>query len=166
MLNHATNHTQTRCTPFKKKLRNLIYILVITIFFSCNRKSGELDLCGLGILKPYYLTGLDYKGGMYGIKEKYKKEYIPVKKGKNSGIVKIRFDVNCLGETGNFEFETYTLNYESTTINDSIVNQIVLIARKLNNWIPGTNDDNENINSFKFIAVKVINGEIKEILPK
>jgi hypothetical protein len=71
-----------------------------------------------------------------------------------------------LGETGNFEFETYTLNYESTTINDSIVNQIVLIARKLNNWIPETNDDNENINSFKFIAVKVINGEIKEILPK
>ena len=77
MLNHATTHSLNRCTPFKKKLRNLIYILVITIFFSCNRKSGELDLCGLGILKPYYLTGLDYKGGMYGIKEKYKKEYIP-----------------------------------------------------------------------------------------
>ena len=147
-------------------MRNLIYILAVITFFSCNSKSGELDLCGLGILKPYYLTGLDYKGGMFAIKEKYKKEYINVKKGHNSGIVKIRFDVNCLGETGNFEFETYTLNYESTTINDSIVNQIVLIARKLNNWIPGTNDDNENINSFKFIAVKVINGEIKEILPK
>ena len=29
-----------------------------------------------------------------------------------------------------------------------------------------TNDDNEKINSFKFLAIKVINGEIKEILPK
>jgi len=51
-------------------------------------------------------------------------------------------------------------------MNDSIVNQTVLIARNLNNWTPGTNDDNENINSFKFLAIKVINGEIKEILPK
>lgn len=123
-------------------------------------------MCGLGILKPYYLTGLDYKGGIFAIKEKYKKEYITVKKGQNSGIVKIRFDVNCKGETGNFEFETYNLNYESTTLNDSIVNQTVLIAKKLNNWIPGTNDNNEKINSFKFLAIKIIDGEIKEILPK
>jgi len=147
-------------------MRNLIYILIITIFFSCNKKKGELDLCGLGILRPYYLTGLDYEGGIFAIKEKYKNEYITVKKGQNSGIVKIRFDVNCKGETGNFEFETYNLNYELTTINDSIVNQTVLIARKLNDWTSGTNDDNENINSFKFLAIKVINGEIKEILPK
>ena len=103
---------------------------------------------------------------MYAIKEKYKQEYIPVKKGKNSGIIKIRFDVNCLGETGSFEFETYNLNYKSTTINDSIINQTISIAKKLNNWIPGTDEDKENINSFKFIAIKVINGEIKEILPK
>ena len=103
---------------------------------------------------------------MYAIKEKYKQEYIPVKKGKNSGIIKIRFDVNCKGETGNFVSETYNLKYESTTMNDSIVNQTVLIARNLNNWTPGTNDDNEKINSFKFLAIKVINGEIKEILPK
>ena len=147
-------------------MRNLIYILTIITFFSCNRKSGELDLCGLGILKPYYLTGLNYEGGMFAIKQKYKEEYITVKKGRNSGIVKIRFDVNCKGETGNFESETYNLKYESTTMNDSIVNQTVLIARNLNNWTPGINDDNENINSFKFLAIKVINGEIKEILPK
>jgi hypothetical protein len=134
--------------------------------FSCNSKSGELELCGIGILKPYYLTGLDYKGGMFAIKEKYKNEYIPVKKGVNSGIVKIRFDVNCLGETGNFEFETYNLKYESTTLNDSIVNQTISIAKNLGNWIPGTNDENETINSFKFIAIKINNGEIKEILPK
>ncbi|WP_233900317.1 hypothetical protein [Tenacibaculum piscium] len=147
-------------------MKKLIYILILLLFFSCNRKSGELNLCGLGILKPYYVTGLDYKGGIYAIKEKYKQEYIPVKTGENSGIVKIRFDVNCLGETGNFEFETYNLNYKSTTINNSIVNQTISIAKKLDHWIPGTNDDNENINSLKFIAIKLINGEIKEILPK
>ncbi|MCD8411131.1 hypothetical protein [Tenacibaculum finnmarkense] len=165
-MKHATNHIQNVVHHLRKKLRNLIYILTIITFFSCNRKSGELDLCGLGILKPYYLTGLDYQGGLFAIKEKYKEEYIPVKKGQNSGIVKIQFDVNCEGETGNFEFETYNLKYESITMNDSITNQTVSIAKKLNNWIPGTNDNNENINSFKFIAIKVVNGEIKEILPK
>ena len=149
-----------------KILRILIFILTVLLFFSCNRKSGELELCGLGILKPYYVTGLDYKGGMYAIKEKYNKEYIPVTKGLNSGIIKIRFDVNCMGKTGNFEVETYNLKYKLTTINDSIVHQTVSIAKKLDQWIPGTNDDNENINSFKFLAIKVINGKIKEILPK
>ena len=147
-------------------MKILIYILIIIISFSCNRKSGELKLCGSGILKPYYLTGLDYEGGIYAIKEKYKNEYIPVEKGVNSGIIKIRFDVNCKGETGNFEFETYNLKYEPTTLNDSIINQAIFIAKKLDNWIPGTNDENENINSFKFIAIKLNKGEIKEILPK
>lgn len=139
---------------------------MFTTFFCCNRKSGELELCDLGILKPYYVTGLDYEGGIFAIKERYQKEYITVKKGKTSGIIKIRFDVNCKGKTGNFEYETYNLKYEPTIMSDSIINQTVLIAKKLNNWIPGTNDNNENINSFKFIAIKVINGEIKEILPK
>lgn len=147
-------------------MKNLIYILTITIFFSCNRKSGELKLCGLGILKPYYLTGLDYNGGMYVIKKKYNDEYFPVTNGVNSGIVKIRFDVNCMGETGNFVFETYNLLYQPTILNDSIVNQTISIAKKLDDWIPGTNDKNENINSFKFIAIKVKDGKIKEILPK
>ena len=147
-------------------MRNLTYILIILVSFSCNRKSGELKLCGIGILKPYYLTGLDYKGGMFAIKEKYKSEYIPVKKGENSGIVKIRFDVNCKGETGNFEFETYSLSYEPVTLNDSIVNQTVSIAKRLVDWIPGVNGDGEKINSFKFISIKLDDGEIKEILPK
>ncbi|MCF6361488.1 MAG: hypothetical protein L3J29_12095 [Cyclobacteriaceae bacterium] len=125
-----------------------------------------MELCGLGILKPYYFTGLEYNGGMYAIKEKYINEYIPVKNGINSGIVKIRFDINCKGEAGNYEFETYNLKYEPTTLNDSIVNQTISIAKELDNWIPGTNDENENINSFKFIAIKISNGDIKEILPK
>ncbi len=147
-------------------MRNLICILITITLFSCNRKSGELELCGLGILKPYYLTGLEYEGGIFAIKEKYKKEYFPVSGNKNTGIIKIRFDVNCKGETGNFEFEAYNLNYESTAINDSIVDQAIAIAKKLDNWISGTNEDNENINSFKFIALKVVDGEITEILPK
>lgn len=147
-------------------MKKIISILTILIFFSCNSKSGELELCGLGILKPYYLTGLDYQGGIYAIKEKYRKEYTPVKTGVNSGILKIRFDVNCKGETGNFEFQTFSLEYATTILNDSIVKQAVSIAKKLDKWIPGTNDENENINSFKFIAIKLKNGEIKEILPK
>ncbi len=81
-------------------------------------------------------------------------------------FIKGTYDGTISDVKGNFEFETYNLNYELTTINDSIVNQTVLIARKLNDWTSGTNDDNENINSFKFLAIKVINGEIKEILPK
>jgi len=147
-------------------MKVIVYTLFTLALIACNRKSGELDLCGIGILQPYYFTGLTYEGGTYAIKEQFYSKYAPVLSGKHSGIVKIRFDVNCLGETGNFEVDQFNLNYQPTSLNDSISTQLLSITKQLDGWIPGTNDDNEPINSFKFLAIKLVDGQITEILPK
>lgn len=125
-----------------------------------------MELCGLGVLKPYYFTGLEYEGGTPAIRQKFENKYIPITTGENSGIVKVRFDVNCRGETGNFEAETYNLSYKKTALNDSISNQVISIVKELDAWIPGTNEENEPVNSFRFVAVRFKKGIITQILPK
>jgi len=147
-------------------MKTIIYILFTFALLSCNRKSGELDLCGIGVLQPYYFTGLTYKGGTYAIKEQFRTKFTPVLNGENSGIIKIRFDVNCLGETGNFEVNQFSLNYQAITLNDSVSSQLLSIAKQLDGWIPGKNEDNEPVNSFKFLAIKLVDGQITEVLPK
>jgi len=74
--------------------------------------------------------------------------------------------VNCHGDTGNFQYESYNLEYEKMDLNDSIEIQIRKITRGLDEWIPGRNDAGENVNSFKFLSFRLDNGIITEILPK
>ena len=145
-------------------LRYIVFILFI-ILLACHVKDEDFELCGIGILKPYYVTGLDYHGEIYAIEQAFNKNYVPPT-DNNTGIVKIRFQVNCHGDTGNFQYESYNLEYEKMDLNDSIEIQIRKITRGLDEWIPGRNDAGENVNSFKFLSFRLDNGIITEILPK
>lgn len=141
-----------------------IFLIFLLSIYGCN--SQEYSLCGMGIKKPYYYTDLKYEGGLYAIKEVFKSDYQVVNAPDNNGIVRIIFDVNCKGKSGNFKVETYSLAYQQAKINEAITTQILSIVKELKAWIPGRNDEGEPVNSFKFFAIKIVNGEIQEILPK
>jgi hypothetical protein len=124
-------------------------------------------LCGIGIKKPYYYTGLGYKGEIYAIKKIFELDYRPLLDSEgNDGIIRISFDVNCKGVAGNFKMEQYTLDYKAAIIDEKISSQILMIVKSLNNWLPGKNDEGQYVNSFMFLSFRIVNGEIQEILPK
>ncbi len=135
------------------------------LLIGCKSNENSFSLCGLGIVKPYYYTGLKYSGEIYQIEKEFRDNYIPVLKNA-SGIAKIRFNVNCKGEAGQFEYEEYDMNYIKSNLNDSIETQVKTIVVGLNDWIPGTDDDGNPVNSHSFLSLRIINGEITEILPK
>lgn len=85
---------------------------------------------------------------------------------KDNGIVRIRFNINCRGESGNFEIETYSLDYKSNRVNNKITKQLIVLTKNLKDWIPATNEEGEKVNSHKFFAFKIINGKLEDILPK
>lgn len=136
------------------------------LFFSCSNSSNEFELCGLGILRPYYYPQLNYEGEFYAIKEAYKEKYREVISLNNTGIIKIRFHVNCQGETGNFLVETYSLDYEPYTLDVQISDQLLKITQGLNGWIAAIDEDGETVNSHKFLSFRVVDGKIINILPK
>jgi len=144
-------------------MKKIVYILILTTLIACN--NSEFELCGLGITKPYYYTGLSYKGGVYEIETQVSQAFEKVKTN-STGIAKIRFKINCKGNIGDLEYEEYDLNYMKTNLNDSIEILLTQSITNLTDWIPGKNSDNQNINSHSFLSFRIIEGEITEILPK
>lgn len=144
--------------------KHLSFILLLTLF-SCHEKNDNFELCGMGITRPYYVTGLDYKGELYAIEKEFR-QHFKSPQTNSTGIAKIKFQVNCHGESGNFNYEEYNLDYKKVDLNDSIKIQIEQITKGLDQWIPGKDDDGENVNSFKFLSFRLHDGIIIEILPK
>ncbi|CAA0230688.1 conserved hypothetical protein [Tenacibaculum maritimum] len=146
-------------------MRKLISFLVCICFFGCNENIDKFELC-FSKKYPYYHPSLEYKGGFHEIKKHFYNNYKKIKGSNNIGIVRIQFNINCKGESGNFSHETYNLSYEKTEINTQIVSQLLNLTKTLNGWIPAYNDNGENVDSYKFLAFKINNGNLTDILPK
>lgn len=139
--------------------------IIFFFIISCNSNSKDFKLCK-GKLHPYYYPELEYSGGFYAIKEHFYSNYNQVKSLKNTGIVKIRFHINCYGESGDYRLEAYSLDYKNIELDIKITQQLVQLTKNLTEWIPAQDEDGNAINSHKFFAFRIIEGELIDILPK
>lgn len=145
-------------------MRLLIRLFILILIGSCN-SDNEFNLCS-GKTHPYYHPTLEYKGDFYEIKRHFYENYRSVDGINNSGIVKIRFHINCLGESGNYNVQTYSLEYDLNIFNPRITEQLVDLTKKLKKWIPARDEEGNLVDSHKFFAFKIIDGHLKDILPK
>lgn len=146
-----------------------LILLVTTIFFiyAFNiRNPTKLDLCGLGITYPYYVSKDYYKKDFNHFKEHIIENYDPSISKHNSFIVRIQFMINCKGEIGNYKVRSYDYNYQPIQISKEITTHFLKLIDEYNLWNTPLNRYNEEVNIFKFYAFKVHNGIIIEILPK
>ena len=88
--------------------------------------------------------------------------YVP----DNSGIVRIRFWVNCKGQVGNYSVECYDLGYALGRVNANIVSHLMGLLVQLKDWIPATGENGVAVNSHKFFAFRIDGGKLVDILPK
>ncbi len=146
-------------------MKIIINLLICACLFSCNKNTKEFKLCS-GKKRPYYHPTLNYNGGFYEIKKHYYNNYKSIVSTNNTGIVKVRFNINCEGKTGNYFMESYSLNYKNITISKKISEQFLNLTKNLRGWIPAHDEDGNRINSHKFFAFKIINGKLTDILPK
>ncbi|WP_024741906.1 hypothetical protein [Tenacibaculum maritimum] len=146
-------------------MKTIISFIICICLFSCKNSNEKIELYS-GKKWPYYYPTLEYKGGFYEIKKHYFNNYRTIVSPNNSGIVKIRFNINCKGISGNFHLETYSLEYKNTVISKKITDQLFFLTKSLNNWIPGRDEDGETVNSHKFLAFRIVNGKLIDILPK
>ncbi len=146
-------------------MRAIISFIICICLFSCNDNHKKFELCSGG-KRPYYYPTLEYKGGFYEIKNHYYSNYIPIISPNNNGIVKIRFNINCKGASGNYFLETYNMGYESNVMSKKITEQLLNLTKTLNDWIPAYDEDGNSVNSHKFFAFKIVNGKLTDILPK
>lgn len=147
-------------------LKSFVISLIVILLFGCSPKNNEFELCGFGFKSPYYYPELKYEGDFYVIKQHFLVDYKDKIETGFNGIVKVRFQVNCKGEAGNYHLETYSLNYKDISNENKTSLFFLKKTKQLQAWIPGKDDGGDQVNSHKFLSFRIVDGDLKEILPK
>lgn len=112
----------------------------------------------------YYYKGTVYQGGLYQINKFFRERYRAPKDSDESGLIRVRFIVNCEGKAGRFEILELNNDYEVKQFDSAISQQILDITKDLQDWIPGR-DNGMAIDTYKYLTFKIKNGAIVEIFP-
>lgn len=108
-------------------------------------------------------NGVQYRGGKQVIDSLFLSVYHPVD-SRESGLVRIRFIVNCKGETGRFRLLSSDLNYQPFQFSPAITTQLMNIAKAMKDWEPKIWKKSK-VDYYQYLIFKIENGKLTHILP-
>ena len=127
-------------------------------FKTCNGDENAFQYFNTG-------EGLRYKGEKTALVSKIYNSYRPVKNSENqSGYFRIRFMVNCNGETGRFRILSSDFDYQDKRFDEAITKQLLSIVKSLDGWQIMTKNE-KSLDYYQYLIFKLENGRIIEILP-
>jgi hypothetical protein len=136
------------------------------IEFDPNLDKKDFQLCFPNYDFQYYndLKGLLFSGDKITIQREFKEKYKFENVKKESGLIRIRFIVNCKGETDRFRMIGMDENYQEKLFDGSITKQILQISKGLKGW-KIKKSHNYDIDYYQYLIFKIKEGQITEILP-
>ncbi len=116
-------------------------------------------------VKQYFnfSQGLQYEGEKLAIDEVFRQEYQAVDVPQ-SGWIRIRFIVNCKGESGRFRLTASDPQYQAQDFDPLVTDQLLSITQSLKGWKP-LPDREDPRDYYQYLTFKIENGALKEILP-
>lgn len=167
---------------------SIIFILFLLVgFIGCQSQKGQehtylrmigdilhdetqddtnFELCqGDKMAIQYYALGeKTYEGEKVAIERIFEKEYNSDKVPPESGLLRIRFLVNCKGESGRFRMISMDEEYAPKTFDSSITDQLMSITKSLDGWKQFTFRGVER-DYYQYLIFKIKEGKIIEIMP-
>lgn len=125
-------------------------------FKICNTDKQSIQYFNDGI-------GVQYKGGKPAINALFSSGYRSVKVNQ-SGLIRIRFVVNCSGATGRFRLLSSDLNYQPYQFSPEITEQLLQITKSMNGWQPKVWKEIK-VDYYQYLIFKIENGKLTHILP-
>ncbi|MEO0339391.1 MAG: hypothetical protein AAF242_09260, partial [Bacteroidota bacterium] len=108
--------------------------------------------------------GLEYKGGKPAIEATVIRQYkAPSRKGE-TGLIRIRFVVNCKGEAGRFRLMGMDESYEEKKFSKKITRQLLDITKRLDGWMVKSLRGNTR-DYYQYLIFKIEDSEMVKILP-
>ncbi len=138
------------------------------IAFDPEIDNPDFELCNEEKAYQYFNIGqgLLYKGEQIALKKEFLEKYNSKIAKKESGMIRIRFIVNCEGETDRFRVLGSDENYREKEFDKSITNQLVQITKELKNWNGLFNPETqEGWDYYQYLIFKIKDGQIVKILP-
>lgn len=112
-----------------------------------------------------YSDGFRYKGEKKALNDFFYENYQPVHKKNQSGYIRIRFVVNCKGESGQFRVLESDEHFLPKKFHPKIVNQLLRLTKKLDGWFIVSDGTHRALDYYQYLIFKIEAGEIKEIMP-
>jgi hypothetical protein len=139
------------------------------IEFDAESDNSDFQLCYSDKdIRQYFnfSKGVQYKGEKPAIIQYFMENYQAVS-SKKSGLLRIRFIVNCKGETGRFRIMSMNADYQPMDFEPQISNQILKLTKQMEGWLPIEMDqmDNMKLDYYQYLIFKIHNGKIIEIMP-
>ncbi len=106
--------------------------------------------------------GVQYIGGKATIDSIFFTKYQHVDSDQ-SGMIRIRFVVNCSGETGRFRLLSADLNYEPTVFPAFVTTQLLQITKSMDGWQPKLWKE-MNIDYYQNLIFIIEKGHLKNII--
>jgi hypothetical protein len=163
------------------------FLIIFILFASCSNKTlptarypnmiGDIDfdpkmdnknfqVCNEAYIVQYFNNseGLEYEGEKIAIEKEFTNLYNAKIVRKESGLVRIRFVVNCKGKTDRFRIIAMNENYAPHTFDSRLTQQLLAITKQLKGWKPKIYDGTR-VDYYQYLIFKIKDGEIAEILP-
>jgi hypothetical protein len=113
-----------------------------------------------------FSKGVQYKGEKPAILQHFHDNYKAID-SKQSGLLRIRFIVNCKGETDRFRLMGANENLEPMEFDSEISDQLLQLSKKMDGWLPIAEEsmNDMKLDYYQYLIFKIHNGELIEIMP-
>lgn len=136
------------------------------LVFNADTDRADFVCCYPDYVFQYFndSKGLQYEGEKPALERAFLDNYRPPVGSQESGLLRIRFLVNCKGDTDRFRLMGMDFSYTPKTFDPVITNQLLAIAKGLKGWKP-KQYRNVPIDYYQYLIFKIEKGHIQEILP-
>jgi hypothetical protein len=126
----------------------------------------DFQICNPEYIFQYFnnTEGFSYEGEKPAIERIFADQYKLKRAKKESGLVRIRFVVNCKGETDRFRVIGMDKDYNEKVFDPSITDQLLTITKALKGWKP-KQYEGQDMDFYQYLIFKLEQGRIVEILP-
>lgn len=128
-----------------------------------DNKSFKLCKAEDRIIQYYAFQEKTYATEKSDILASFFEQYIPVA-NDDSGLIRIRFVVNCNGKSGRFRILGMNKNYQKKDFSNDITSQLLRITKNLNGWKP-MKANGLPFDYYQYLIFKIENGQLLEIMP-
>lgn len=139
--------------------------VIDSIVFDKKKDNPKFKLCNPYIFQYFNDSkGLIFKGGKPKIVEAFYNQYNSEIVPKETGLIRIRFVVNCKGKADRFRLLGMDNNYNEKIFDKTITKQLLKITKNLKGW-GVKNLKGRPVDYYQHLIFSINNGIITKILP-
>jgi len=168
---------------YHKVLLFLLIALLLSVYSSAQQKplrwlgdisfdkkldKADFQICnGEANIFQYFNKGFNiaFEGDKPALIALFKENYDPSIVKPESGLIRIRFIVNCNRETDRFRLLEGGLDYQKKTFDKVITDQLLSITKSITGWKQKFDDDGNAVDYYQYLIFRIVNGQITKLLP-